>query len=626
MAKSRSWRDRSIPTAVVSPRPGRAARAENVADWLGRAEPAAANLESFLAKGPASLKVQAPAEQKFPFSAPTPAQVPSALGREAHRNALEAVRLMKQGHTAQAIASLQQSVKLNPGVASSHHDLGVALMAAGRLQEAAEAFSAALRLNARLASAHHFLAYIFDCFGQEEKAMAGYRAAVALRPDLAAAQTQLGELYQIRRQNAEAAAAYRAVAAATTGTVTARIAEARAFDVSGASDDALVAMRAIVEANPENAEAHSILAKLLGQAGLSSEAAAHYERVTELAPDLGVAAWSGVATNRKFTADDGPLIARMSAALARPHLTPRIRQGLLFALGKAHDDMGNYEEAMRNFEAGNRLRALGGGLNRETLARRVNEIIEATPLGYRDRQGDSGVEDATPILIVGMPRSGSTLTEQILSSHPDVAAGGELEFWGLRDAPRKDAWSIASTPEATRRLANDYVATLRRFGPEAKRITDKALKNFMLLGIIHHVFPKATLIHCRRHPVDAALSIFTTNFETNIDYASDRGDLVFFFRQYERLMAHWRQILPSDRFVEVDYEALVADPEPHSRRLVAACGLEWNDSCLAPHRNTRTINTASLWQARQPIYRSSVERWRRYAPWLGELRQLDPQA
>ena len=165
---------------------------------------------------------------------------------------------------------------------------------------------------------------------------------------------------------------------------------------------------------------------------------------------------------------------------------------------------------------------------------------------------------------------------------------------------------------------------LRALGPGAKRITDKAPDNFLSLGLIHRVFPNATLIHCRRHPVDNALSMFTTNID--FAYMSNRSDLVFVFRQYRRLMAHWRDVLPADRFVEVDYEALVADPELQARRLIAACGLEWNDACLKPHRNRRAIHTASVWQARQPIYRTSVERWRHYEPWLGELRELFPNA
>ena len=166
------------------------------------------------------------------------------------------------------------------------------------------------------------------------------------------------------------------------------------------------------------------------------------------------------------------------------------------------------------------------------------------------------------------------------------------------------------------------MATLRRVGPGAKRVTDKALNNFIGLGVIHRVIPNATIIHCRRHPIDTALSIFTTNFLRNYSFLADRRDLVFFIRQYQRLMDHWREVLPPDRLIDVDYEALVADPEPHTRRLIAACGLEWSEACLTPHLNARKIKTASLWQARQPIYRTSVERWRRYEPWLGELREL----
>jgi tetratricopeptide (TPR) repeat protein len=406
--------------------------------------------------------------------------------------------------------------------------------------------------------------------------------------------------------------------------VTARIAEARAAEASGDFEAALVKMRAAVAAHPKSGEARAILANLLAQAGLSEDAATEFERASELTLDMN-SVWIGITTNRKLTAGDDALIARMQAALDQPRLMPRHRQMLHFALGKAHDDRGEYESAMRNFEEGNQLRGMGGEFDRESLARRVDQIIEATPPSFWNCSGDVGVEDATPILIVGMPRSGSTLTEQILSSHPDVVAGGELGFWSSPQILSQHLLSLAGDAEAAKRVANDYIATLRAFDPAAKRVTDKALANFFLLGIIHRILPNATLIHCRRHPIDTALSIFTTNFETNFDYASSRGDLVFYYRQYARLMDHWRNVLPPGRLVEVDYESLVSDPEPHARRLVAACGLDWNDACLAPHRNTRKIKTASVWQARQPIYRTSVERWRRYEPWLGELRELAPE-
>ena len=436
---------------------------------------------------------------------------------------------------------------------------------------------------------------------------------------------RIGDLYLARELRTEAEAAFRAAASASARDgVTARIAEARAAEASGEFEAALAKMRAAVAAHPESGEARAILANLLTQSGLLEEAATEFERASELTLDRN-SVWIGITTNRKITAADDALIARMRAALDEPSRMPRHRQLLHFALGKAHDDRGEYESAMRNFEEGNQLRGMGGEFDRASLARRVDQIIEATPPTCFDRSQDMGVEDATPILIVGMPRSSSTLTEQILSSHPEVAAGGELGFWSSPQILSQDLLSLAGDAEAAKRVANDYIATLRGFDPAAKRVTDKALANFFLLGIIHRLLPNATLIHCRRHPIDTALSIFTTNFETNFDYASSRGDLVFYYRQYARLMDHWRSVLPPGRLVEVDYELLVSDPEPHARRLVAACGLDWNDACLAPHRNTRKIKTASVWQARQPIYRTSVERWRRYEPWLGELRELAPE-
>jgi tetratricopeptide (TPR) repeat protein len=493
------------------------------------------------------------------------------------------------------------------------------------MQEAIGAFIAALRLDPRNNSAHRMLGHVFDSLGNKAMATASFQAAVKLKPDLFAVQIRLGELYLEQGLRIESTAAFRAAAAATKDLAMAQIAEARALEASGASEAALAVMRVAAEAHPDCAVAHSILGEMLGQSGHSTEAAAHFERAAELSPSMA-SAWAGVALNRKFTADDHPRIARMHATLARTDLAPHVRQTLYFALGKAHDDIGDYEAAMRNFEAGNHLRAKRAPVDLDRLAGHVDRLTQAAPSGYPAHQSDLGVDDATPVLIVGMPRCGSTLVERILSSHPDVAAGGELNFWGLRDAPRDDSWRLTATAEATRRLACEYLATLRIYGPDAKRVTDKALGNFIRLGLIHRVFPNATFVHCRRNPIDTALSIFTTNFDTHLAFGSDRREIVFHYRQYQRVMAHWREVLPADRLIEVDYEALVADPEPQVRRLVSACGLNWNDACLEPHRNTGKITTASLWQARQPIYRGSVGRWRRYEPWLGELRQLTADA
>jgi hypothetical protein len=264
--------------------------------------------------------------------------------------------------------------------------------------------------------------------------------------------------------------------------------------------------------------------------------------------------------------------------------------------------------------------------NRSAFARHCDQLAERFTSAFFAANRELGRDDETPLLIVGMLRSGSTLVEQILSSHPAIAAGGELPFWPRRPSSPGIANATFLTPEAAHDLSRDYLGLLRRIGPQAARVTDKAPFNFHRLGLIHLLLPRARIIHCRRHPVDTCLSMYFLQFSERIDFISDKGDLAFAYRQYARLMEHWRAVLPPDRFIDVDYENLVADREAVTRRLIAFTGLDWHDACLEPERNRRVVTTMSLWQARQPVYTTSIARWRRYEPWLGELRQLLPAA
>jgi hypothetical protein len=231
------------------------------------------------------------------------------------------------------------------------------------------------------------------------------------------------------------------------------------------------------------------------------------------------------------------------------------------------------------------------------------------------------------VLILGMPRSGTTLVEQIVSMHPVVGAGGELNFWNERGA----AWhrsgaagneTLIVSKEFLAKAAADYLGVLRAIAPKAARVTDKMPFNFLWAGLIHLAFPRAIIIHCRRAAVDTALSIHQTHFHPGLAFPTGGAELVAYFRDYQRLTDHWRSVLPSDRFIEVDYEDLTSAPEPVIRRIIAACGLAWHDACLRPECNPRAVKTPSKWQTRQPIYRTSVARWRRYETWLGPLRAL----
>jgi hypothetical protein len=233
----------------------------------------------------------------------------------------------------------------------------------------------------------------------------------------------------------------------------------------------------------------------------------------------------------------------------------------------------------------------------------------------------SGKPDQKPLFIVGMYRSGTTLVEQIVSSHPAIAAGGELTVWTPMEL-EIDPMTGDFDPARARSAIERYLSVLQTIGPSAARVTDKLPFNFFRLGAIHALMPNARIIHCRRDPIDTCLSIYTNLFKSRVSFAARKDDLVFVYQQYLRMMDHWRKVLPPEIFLDVQYERLIADREAETRRLIAFTGLDWDDSCLRPEQNERSINTASAWQARQPVYASSMQRWRHYEPWLGELRQL----
>ena len=273
------------------------------------------------------------------------------------------------------------------------------------------------------------------------------------------------------------------------------------------------------------------------------------------------------------------------------------------------------------FDAANAIRRQLAPFDPAGFERLVDRLIARFTREFFEASASLGEDDETPVLVLGMPRSGTTLVERFLSSHPAVGAGGELVFWNERapsvvDAP--DEGLVRAAPKTRR----DYLAVLRGIGPRALRVTDKMPFNFLWIGLIRALFPRARFVHCRRQPVDTCLSIYQTQFAAPLGFASTRGDLVSYFRQYERLMDHWRSVLPADRLLEVAYEDATRDPEGTARALVRFCGLPWDEACLRPERNAGAVKTANKWEARQPVYRTSVDRWRRYEPWLGELRSL----
>ncbi len=530
--------------------------------------------------------------------------------------------LIAAGLPADAIAPLQRAVALDPLSVAAQHDLGLAYLLCERLAEAIACLHQAVALQPSHARAHFNLAAALERNGRDGEAIAEYRAATRLNPKWAEAHSKLGDLLLARGQREEAVDCYRRSAAASPHCALGRVNRVKALVVDEQMDQAEVLIARIHARDAADAPAQSRLGDLLAELGRFDEAAACYERTIAVEPQHAMA-YFGLIHCKRITESDRPLISRMQAQLA-DGLSGRQAIATHFALGKAFEDLQDYAAAMRHFDAANRQRHLAP-FNRTALARHVEGLLRRFSPEFFREHARIGVEDETPLFILGMPRSGTTLLEQIVSSHPDVIGGGELSFWMNRLPAWEERWTRDPQAAHTAELAAKYSALLRQIGPHAMRVTDKMPFNFFAIGLIRLLFPRARIIHCRRHPIDTCLSIYSTLFASPFAWASDRDDLAFYYRQYERLMAHWQTVLPADRFTEVDYEELVRTPEDTTRRLIDFCGLAWDDVCLAPQRNRRTVATASKWQARQPIYTGAVERWRRYEPWLGALRGLIDQ-
>jgi len=453
--------------------------------------------------------------------------------------------------------------------------------------------------------------------GRLNEAMVAYEVAAAELPE---ARSQLARVLDALGLVHQAIGHFRAAAGPTPTSAPRRMDLVLALVLEENIDEAEALLREVLISDPDLEEAHSLLGRILTEAGDFDGAAECFERALALKPGhAGV--YYQLVRARKLTEADRPLLRRMIAAVPSVTLASHSIK-LNLAIAKAFDDLADYGQAMRYIGKASAVRKSIIPFDRRVYAANVSALIDLFSPDFLARHAPGGNPSEKPVLIVGLPRSGTTLCEQILSSHSQVVGAGELRFWSQREPLFNHRRDDSRIDAARRSASDDYLQVLGALAPDAARVIDKNPFNFLCLGYFHIAFPQARIIHCRRHPVDTSLSIMSTHIRTRGGFPADLEDMVFYYRQYARLMAHWRASLPPDRFIEVDYETLVADPETETRARVAALGLDWEESCLRPEQNQRVVKTGSLWQVRQPIYKSSSERWRRYEPWLGPLRDL----
>ncbi len=375
--------------------------------------------------------------------------------------------------------------------------------------------------------------------------------------------------------------------------------------------------------NPRNPVYHHNLATLLGDQGDIAAAEEHYREAIRLKPDYDEAFYN-LSTIIKPKPGD-PILGQIAARLKTVGLSRESRVFLHFASGKLWDDLGEPKRAFHHFAAGNK--AKGKIFKREAASRGMEAMKQTFTRELFARRSNVGLADERFVFIVGMPRSGTSLIEQILASHSQVRGGGELpdipaisrRLRHYHPAERDYPENLADMPgEVVDGLARAYAARMDGIAGPAARLVDKLPLNFWHLGLIALLLPRARIIHARRDPRDSCLSCFFQNFQTAQAYAFDLADLGFFHGIYRQLMAHWAEVLPLP-LLEVSYETLVGEPEATSREIVAFCGLEWEARCLDFHKTRREVTTASRWQVRQPLYKSSIGRWKPYEPFIGPL-------
>ncbi|HWD40128.1 MAG TPA: sulfotransferase [Fimbriimonas sp.] len=529
-----------------------------------------------------------------------------------------------QGRQTEAIALCERMIQLKPELADGHSTMGLCLFDRGRVQGALPYLQRAAALSPQSAASRQNLGSAYEELSMLGEAAAEFEAASELEPMAAASHAALG---RVRLNGGNPTGSVEPLEAAVRLAPTADnlMMLAGSLAAAGQYERSELFLRRVIAARPEDAAAHVALGYALQILGRFDEAAHAFDEAISLDPDMADP-YFGLSRCRRFTQEDEPVLARLEAMAHDQDRNHKELRKLHYTLAHAYDQLDRYEAALRHFDLANRFShatQLGGvpfdvSFNDQWLDR----LVEFFGEGSFDAQG--GSQSERPLLIVGMIRSGTTLTEQILSSHRDVGAGGELKFWTSQEQAGLQERLMRATarPEELSQAIDAYLQLLSELAPGAPRVTDKMPQNYAMLGLAHTLFPRAKIIHCRRDPLDTCLSIYFTPFDKGAGFFYDRKSIVAGYMQYLRVMRHWRKVLPAETLLEISYEELVADREAVTRRMIEFCGLEWDDACLEHERNPREVLTPSRWQVRQPIYSSSVGRWKRYEPWLGEFREL----
>lgn len=536
--------------------------------------------------------------------------------------------LQHQARHESAEQEFEKATQLAPGSADAWFNLGSISLFLKKPEQAINSFKKAVDKNKNHLPAYNNLGNIYREMRKYDDALEMFNKVLKLKPDLPQAWYNLGMTYKNMEDGENAIKCFEKVLAYDPANLKARcqIGDCRGRllnDMNGAFKD----YDAVIKTNPEYVAAYSQKGDLLLTYGRYDEAESCFHKALDI-DQSNTTSYAGLVSCRRYNTED---IQKMIELPDHVTLTTRQLVDIHFSLGSVFDIHQDYEKAFQHFQRGNQLHRGTYEYNVRNFEQYTSKLINKFDTSLFSQNAKSGVNSDLPVFIVGMPRSGTTLVEQIIASHPRVFGAGELpHISNLIQSSITVSEYLADSgvqviPELTKsdvhQLANRYLTLVGKHGSCAARITDKMPQNFVHLGYIAMMFPQARIIHCSRNPMDTCSSIYMQKFTQHHPYAYDLEELGTYYRQYQRLMSHWEMLLGS-RIFTIQYEDLVADLEGKSRELINHIGLDWDDHCLHFHETSRSVQTASHMQVRQNIYTSSLGRWRNYERWLGPLRSV----
>lgn len=573
----------------------------------------------------------------------------------------EAMAHYQNGKLADAERSFRKAIKINPRYADAHNDLGNVYLNMGRLKESFNAYRKALNLAPNHPMLVSNIGNVLMAQGEYEKALNWLNKSVELDPDNAATHCNLGNTFRSLGESRKAVAAYKHAIelnprqsnyCLNLGGVLIELEEldeavecfnqvlklnpedqkaymglGKARNAQGNLDQAVASYQKAISIDPANAKCYSELGGAYGDHGETDKAISALQKALEIDPKL-ISVYPELTRNKKFIEPDADVKA-MESLFSMKEITDTKKSDLAFSLGKAYEDLGEFDKSMEFVIRAARLKRNSFDYSIEKSSKKFDRIKQVFSADFFSEYADVGDPDRTPIFVLGMPRSGTSLVEQILASHPAVFGAGELNnittvYQSLDksiDDPKSNAFPealIGLGPDDFASLGKQYVASIREYSAQAAFIVDKMPHNFLHIGFIRAILPNARIIHCTREPLDNCLSLFKTGFHKGQLYSYDQCELGQYYKLYLELMDYWKTTLPG--FIhDLNYEELVNHQEEQTKRLLQYCELPWDDACMNFHKTRRKIKTASNAQVIRPIYQNSVKLWTRYENYLKPL-------